>query len=125
MITWPRGHCPEKRLTISIQGDSGNTKKVPQRLATLEVVDCVSCGQSIHHSKLAKHLESCYTKVENTHAVVAKELTYDEDGTNIVCCDFYDARTKTYCKKLKASCPLHAEHFVRGFFCVFSLSCSH
>jgi hypothetical protein len=98
-----------------VQSEPG-AKKAVARFATLDVVDCVSCGQPVHHSKLSKHLESCYFKVENTHAVVAKELTYDEDGTNIVCCDVYDLRTKTYCKKLKASCPLHSEHFVRSIF---------
>jgi len=91
----------------SISDDSAANRDRRKKIAVSESIDCLGCGSPIAVHAFMKHSVSCFAKIEQVD-FSGPRPTESEDGSQIVHCDFYDPGTKTYCKKLKASCPKHS-----------------
>uniref|UniRef100_A0A8R1ICA7 CXXC-type zinc finger protein 1 n=1 Tax=Caenorhabditis japonica TaxID=281687 RepID=A0A8R1ICA7_CAEJA len=64
---------------------------------------CLICGQSdVPLRKYAKHIELCWSRSEKAISFGAPERNNDK-----FYCEKFDARTNTYCKRLKSLCPEH------------------
>jgi len=83
---------------------SGRTKRTQPG----DLIDCVGCGKPIPHANYSRHHGSCFAKLEHNGEVTGPRQTESEDGSQIVHCDYFDRSTKSYCKKLKASCVRHS-----------------
>ncbi|EFP02524.1 hypothetical protein CRE_03503 [Caenorhabditis remanei] len=80
-----------------------------QPLGTVEKYDdnlceaCVVCGApDIALRKYTKHIELCWARNEKAMSFGAPEKNNDN-----FYCENFDARTGTYCKRLKSLCPEH------------------
>jgi hypothetical protein len=67
-------------------------------------VECPTCGKLVSVGSYARHIATCYATQEATH-VAASSAPPAAPATMF--CDAFDAKTKTYCKKLKCACPFH------------------
>jgi hypothetical protein len=67
-------------------------------------VECPTCGKLVSVGSYARHIATCYATQEATH-VAASSAAPAAPATMF--CDAFDAKTKTYCKKLKCACPFH------------------
>jgi len=72
-----------------------------------DIIDCFGCGKPFNLVAYTRHCSSCFAKLEQDD-VVGLLPSESEDGSNILHCDYYDRTTKTYCKKLMASCIRHS-----------------
>ena len=70
---------------------------------------CVTCGIIINEKHALKHMEKCYNKIESQafFGSFYKTQTDGSNGGNSMFCDYYNAPTKMYCKRLKVMCPEH------------------
>jgi hypothetical protein len=70
---------------------------------------CVTCGIIINEKHALKHMEKCYNKIESQafFGSFFKTQTDGSNGGNSMFCDYYNAPTKMYCKRLKVMCPEH------------------
>jgi COMPASS component SPP1 len=66
---------------------------------------CVTCGVLCSEKYALKHMEKCYNKVESQAFFGSFYKTHIE-GQSIFC-DYYNSKTKMYCKRLKTMCPEH------------------
>jgi len=96
------------RRSDEINETDDSSLRVKKR--TQEAIDCFGCGEPFSMAVYAKHSTTCFVKLE-TQEVTGSGPTDSRDVhlSNILHCDHYDSSTKTYCKKLKASCAWHCE----------------
>lgn len=66
---------------------------------------CVTCGQQCSEKQALKHMEKCFNKIES-QAFFASFYKSNLEGKAMFC-DYYNAQTKMYCKRLKVMCPEH------------------
>lgn len=73
-----------------------------------EVFDCPSCSHTLSAAKLPRHLAQCYHKREKSvlfgSTVNQGPIVY---GQLLFCCAPISAKNKTFCRRLRNSCPLH------------------
>ena len=68
---------------------------------------CVTCGHVLSERHALKHLEKCFNKVESQAFFGSYYKTHVEGKP--LFCDFYNAQTKMYCKRLKVICAEHVK----------------
>uniref|UniRef100_A0A1A9WT15 CXXC-type zinc finger protein 1 n=1 Tax=Glossina brevipalpis TaxID=37001 RepID=A0A1A9WT15_9MUSC len=68
---------------------------------------CITCGHEIHSRTAIKHMEKCFNKYESQASFGSIFKTRIEG--NSMFCDFYNAASKTYCKRLRVLCPEHCK----------------
>jgi COMPASS component SPP1 len=66
---------------------------------------CVTCGQGCSERHALKHMEKCFNKLESQAFFGSFYKTHIEGKSMF--CDYYNAQTKMYCKRLKVMCPEH------------------
>jgi hypothetical protein len=73
-----------------------------------ETYDCPSCNHAFPAAKLTKHMSVCYVKREKGtlfgSTISPGPIIY---GQLLFCCALISAKSKTYCRRLRFSCPLH------------------
>lgn len=98
--------------TLVAPADSTKTKANKNSSGgAMDIMDCFSCGQPIPGKKFARHMELCYAKKEgNVHTSAFKnDDQVTADGTTLAYCNYYDARSGSYCTRLADSCPFHSD----------------
>lgn len=68
---------------------------------------CITCGHEIHSKTAIRHMEKCFNKYESQASFGSIFKTRIEG--NSMFCDFYNAASKTYCKRLRVVCPEHCK----------------
>ena len=84
----------------------------PKALENIDVEDemsmyCITCGHEIHSKTAIRHMEKCFNKYESQASFGSIFKTRIEG--NSMFCDFYNAASKTYCKRLRVLCPEHCK----------------
>lgn len=72
------------------------------RLATLEIVDCITCSQPIPAKNYAKHVQQCFVKVSGT-------TVKNPPKENQLCGCQTTEFPSGYCERLKKSCIKHVD----------------
>jgi len=68
---------------------------------------CITCGHEIHSRTAIRHMEKCFNKYESQASFGSIFKTRIEG--NSMFCDFYNAASGTYCKRLRVLCPEHCK----------------
>jgi hypothetical protein len=96
-----------KKLSSAKAGEFG------PKSGAMDTMDCYTCGQPIPAKNFSRHLEQCFVKKEKEgNAFLSSHKVNDrvtENGVTIAYCNYYDARTGSYCTRLLESCPYHAQ----------------
>ncbi|CAO1387556.1 unnamed protein product [Diamesa hyperborea] len=68
---------------------------------------CITCGHEIHSRTAIRHMEKCFNKYESQASFGSIFKTRIEG--NSMFCDFFNAASNTYCKRLRVLCPEHSK----------------
>lgn len=68
---------------------------------------CITCGHEIHSKTAIRHMEKCFNKYESQASFGSIFKTRIEGHSMF--CDFYNAASQTYCKRLRVLCPEHSK----------------
>lgn len=68
---------------------------------------CITCGHEIHSKFAIRHMEKCFNKYESQASFGSIFKTRIEG--NSMFCDYFNAASNTYCKRLKVLCPEHSK----------------
>lgn len=84
----------------------------PKALDTNDVEDemsmyCITCGHEIHSKTAIRHMEKCFNKYESQASFGSIFKTRIEGSSMF--CDFFNAASQTYCKRLRVLCPEHCK----------------
>ena len=89
---------------LTIQDESEGTESSDDGEVSIY---CVTCGHEVSQRTALRHMEKCYSRYESQTSYGSAYKTRIEG--NSLFCDFYNAQSRTYCKRLKVMCPEHSK----------------